>query len=89
MASYMVNAGESNGRKIWRVSSRLFAGVPSFSQVEVEADSFKPIHSRWKHALIADADAVYTPGLAAVKLKGKDEVKKSGIGWPRFSTMKR
>jgi hypothetical protein len=84
MASYKVIAGELNGRKIWRVSSRLMAGAPSFSQVEVEADSFKPIHSRWKHGLIGDADTVYSSAMAEVKLKGKDEAKKVELDGPVF-----
>jgi hypothetical protein len=54
----------------------MFAGVQSFSQVDVYAESFKPIHSRWKHTLIGDADATYVPGQAEIKLKGKDQVKK-------------
>ena len=78
-ASYAVTAGESGGQKIWQLESRLFAGVQSFSRVEVEADTFKPIHSRWMHSLIGDADAVYRPGQAEVKLKGKDEIKKCDL----------
>jgi len=76
MGSYAIHAGETNGQKLWRPTARIFAGVQSFSRVEVDADSFKPIHSRWKHTLIGDADTVYTPGHAELKLKGKNEVKK-------------
>src|SRR5260370_20695967 len=36
-AFYSVEAGESGGRRIWRTSSRTFAGVHSFSRVEVDA----------------------------------------------------
>jgi tetratricopeptide (TPR) repeat protein len=75
VASYTVNAGELNGKKIWRLGSHLFAGAQQFSRTEVEADSFKPIHSRWKHDLIGDADAVYTSSKIELKLKGKDEPK--------------
>jgi hypothetical protein len=75
-AIYMIKSAESNGQKLWQAGTRTFAGIQSFSRVEVEADSFKPIHSRWKHFLIGDADVVYGPAQAQLKLKGKDEVKK-------------
>jgi hypothetical protein len=75
-AIYMINSVENNGQKLWQVGTRTFAGIQSFSRVEVEADSFKPIHSRWKHVLIGDAEVDYGPAQAQVKLKGKDEVKK-------------
>ena len=73
---YSVAADELNGRKIWRLSSQLFAGVQQWSRTEVEADSFKPIHSHWKHTLIGDAETTYSANSAEVKMKGKDEVKK-------------
>ena len=76
MASYRIRSGELNGQKIWRISSCMFAGVQSGSQVEVEADSFKPIHSRWNHPVIDDADAVYSATTAEVKSKNKGETKK-------------
>jgi hypothetical protein len=68
-----INSGETNGHKIWRLSTYLYAGVAQLSQVEVEADSFRPLHSRWKHTLLGDADAVYTPRSATIKLVGKDK----------------
>jgi tetratricopeptide (TPR) repeat protein len=75
MADYFVDSGESNGQKIWRVGSHMFAGVQSISRVEVEADSMKPLHSRWKHPVIADADTVYSSGHATLKLASKDSAK--------------
>jgi hypothetical protein len=75
-AHYTVDAGETNGVKIWRLGMALSVGIFQGSRTEVEADSFKPLHSRWKHSLIGDADTTYVPGYAEVKLKGKDEVKK-------------
>ena len=42
-ACYRVNAGETNGQKIWRLASRLYAVTQQSSRVKVEADSFKPI----------------------------------------------
>lgn len=76
MGAYAVHAGEPNGQKIWQVSARMFAGVQSFSRVEVDAESLKPIYSRWKHTLIGDAEATYTSGQAEIKMRGKNEVKK-------------
>ncbi len=74
-AVYSASSGELNGRKIWRLSTRLYAGVQQVSAVEVEADSFKPLHSRWKHSLIGDVDAVYSPGKVDMKSKGRKEPK--------------
>lgn len=71
-ARYTADAGELNGRKIWRLSSHLYAGVQQLSTVEVEADSFKPLHCRWKHTLLGDSDTTYTPGKAELKLRGKE-----------------
>ena len=75
VASYTVASGETNGHKIWRFGSRMMAGVQQFSRVEADYDSLKPLHSRWKHVLIADAEAVYSPGRAEVKLLTKDTSK--------------
>jgi tetratricopeptide (TPR) repeat protein len=74
-ACYSIASGETNGQKIWRMSSRMSAGVQSVSRVEVEADSFKPIHSRWKHMLLGDVDALYGPTKAELRTAGKDGVK--------------
>jgi hypothetical protein len=49
--------------------------VQQLSSVEVDADSFKPLHSRWKHTLLGDVDTVYNAGHAQLKFKGKDETK--------------
>jgi len=74
-ACYTANSGETNGQKIWQVGTRMSAGVQSFSRVEVEAETFKPIHSRWKHILIGDVDTAYASGHAELKTAGKDGVK--------------
>jgi tetratricopeptide (TPR) repeat protein len=73
--TYAMNSGELDGKKTWRLSSRLFAGVEQFSRVEVDADSMKPIHSRWKHSLLGDADAAYGADKVDIKMAGKSEVK--------------
>jgi len=76
-ATYQVNAGETNGQKIWRLRTRLFAATSQqFSRVEVEADSFKPIHCRWKINMIGEVDVTYLPGHAELKMIGQEEVKK-------------
>ena len=75
-ASYRVSAGEANGQKIWRLSSFLYATTQQSSRVEVEADSFKPIHCRWKIGVIGDADVTYSAGHAELKTLGMDEVVK-------------
>jgi len=75
-AVFTVDAAEIDGRKIWRFGSRLSAGVQSFSTADVEADSLKPIRSRWKHMLIGDVDTVYSSDHADLKTAGKDGVKK-------------
>ena len=76
MMNYSVFADDLNGRRIWRLASHGVAGMATFSRVEVDADSFKPIHSRWKHPLIGDVDAVYADGRAELKTAGKNEIKK-------------
>jgi tetratricopeptide (TPR) repeat protein len=81
-ACYRVRSGETNGQKIWRLSSRLYAGTQQASRMEVEADSFKPIHCSWKINLIGEADVTYLPGHALLKAAGKDkpaEIDLSGV----------
>jgi hypothetical protein len=73
---WTADAGETNGLKIWRVGRLMSAGGEQVSRVEVEADTMKPIHSRWKHTLLGDADTVYSADHAEVKMAGKDDVKK-------------
>ena len=76
MTTYRVEAGETNGQKIWRFSSRLWAaGAEQMSRVEVAADTLKPIHSRWKHSLLGDADTTYADGKAEIRFAGKPELK--------------
>ena len=75
-ASYRVHEGETNGQKIWRLRTRLFAAASQQgSRVEVEADSFKPLHCRWKISTIGECDVTYLPGHAELKMIGQDEVR--------------
>jgi len=79
-ACYRVYAGEANGQKIWRLTSHLWAVTQQSSRVEVEADSFKPIHSKWKVGVIGEADVTYSGALARLKTTGKDEVREIDLG---------
>jgi hypothetical protein len=79
-AYYSVSSGETNGTKIWRLASRIFGASQSLSHVEVDVETFRPLHSRWKHNLFGEADAQYTPGDAEVLVKGKDKPKKIALG---------
>jgi hypothetical protein len=78
-ACYRVNAGEANGRKTWRLSSRLFAGTQQASRVEVEADSFKPLHCWWKISVMGEVDVTYGAGYAELKAAGSKEPKKIDV----------
>jgi hypothetical protein len=50
----------ANGRQIWRVGCRMMAGpAQSVSSVDVDADTFRPISSDWKHSLMGEALATY------------------------------
>jgi len=75
-ACYRVNAGETNGQKIWRLASHLYLVTQQSSQMEVEADSFKPLHCHWKINVIGTVDVTYSPSYAEMKMAGKDEVTK-------------
>jgi tetratricopeptide (TPR) repeat protein len=84
VADYTVNLGQTtNGQKIWRCGSQMTAGgIQSVSNVEVDADTFSPIHSVWKHTLLGEVDAVYYSDHADLKTTGKVEVKKLDFGGP-------
>jgi tetratricopeptide (TPR) repeat protein len=77
VAEYTANAGETNGQKIWRFTSHIdAAGNQSVSSVEVDAATLNPLHSRWKHTLLGEVDAVYYPDHVDLKRTDQDEVKK-------------
>ncbi|MGA2173921.1 MAG: tetratricopeptide repeat protein [Verrucomicrobiota bacterium] len=76
-ADYSVRAGETNGQKTWRFSSRVeAAGSQSVSHVEAEAGTLKPLHSVWKHSLLGEVETVYYPDHADLTTAGKAETKK-------------
>ena len=73
---YRVHAGEREGKRTWRVSSRLSATTQQASRVEVEAETFKPLHGWWKVDLIGAVEVAYAAGQAELRTPGKDGVKK-------------
>ncbi len=82
-ADYTIDAGENSGRKIWRAGSHIVAGeTRSFSWSEAEAESFKPIRSRWMHSLLGDVEAVYASDHVDLKTAGKDEIKTVELNAP-------
>ena len=83
-ADYRINSGQTtNGQQIWRCSSHVIAaGSQSVSHVEVDADTFSPIHSLWKHTLLGEVDAVYSSDHADLKTTGKDDIQKLDIEAP-------
>jgi tetratricopeptide (TPR) repeat protein len=84
VADYRMNSGQTtNGQKIWRCSSHVVAaGNQSVSHAEVDADTFSPIHSVWKHTLLGEVNAVYYPDHADLKTTGKEEVRKLDFNAP-------
>jgi hypothetical protein len=74
-ARFAVAAAELDGRKIWRFDSNTVGGAQSWSRTEVDAASFRPLHSLWKHTMLGEFETVYVNGGADVNMKGKDEVK--------------
>ncbi len=71
-AEYRAMLGESNGRKVWRVGSRMFVQGNSLSWVHADAESFLPLSSTWKHALLGEASATYMPGEVTISKVGKE-----------------
>jgi tetratricopeptide (TPR) repeat protein len=63
IVEYRSDLVESGTQSIWRVGARLDAGgAGSVSSVDAEAETFRPISSRWKHSLLGEVEAVYHPG---------------------------
>ncbi len=51
-----------NGRQVWRVGCRMMAGPQSVSSVDVDAETFRPLSSHWKHSLLGEVTATYKSG---------------------------
>src|ERR1039457_3536220 len=62
-----------NGRQVWRVGCRLMAGPQSVSSVDVDAETFRPLTSHWKHSLLGEANATYKPGEIEIQRVGKSQ----------------
>jgi hypothetical protein len=84
MADYTIQSGQTtNGQKTWRCNGRMsIGGMQSVSHSEVDAATFAPIHSTWKHSLLGKVDADYFADHAELKTAGKDEVKKLNFDGP-------
>ena len=63
---------EVDGRKAWRVGRRMTGGGEMVSSVDVEAETFLPITSYWKHTLLGEATAVFKPGEVEMRKPGAD-----------------
>jgi hypothetical protein len=83
---YRADTGQAGDRNVWRVGARIFAGgmMQSFSRVEVDADDFRPISSRWKHSLIGDATVIYSPNSAQTTVVGAAEPKVAAFDTPTY-----
>lgn len=72
--TYWADFVETNGRKTWRVGAYTnLPGMNAISNVEVDAETFRPITSRWKHALLGDVSATYGPTEVECHRVGGDE----------------
>ena len=82
-ASFTVtmNAGETNGQKLWVVGVRVFigpgAGREWFTRVEADAATLKPLRSHQKVKWGRETDTVYLPGRAEMKVRGTAETKQA------------
>jgi len=47
--------------------------VKSFSVVEVDAETFRPMNSRWKHPMLGEVSAKYQPGAVELRRVGTAE----------------
>ena len=60
-----------NGRQVWRVGCRMMAGPQSVSAVNVDAETFRPLTSYWKHSLLGEVNATYKPDELEIRRVGK------------------
>jgi hypothetical protein len=72
-----VNAGETNGQRLWLVGEQdaVLFFTDSIKRVEVDAATFKPLRSRRTARVGGEVDTVYLSGKAEVKVKGQAEAK--------------
>lgn len=80
-ANYTAVSDQANGKQIWRLGTQLTAsGSQQASRVEVDAESMKPWHSRWRHSLLGEAQVNYSGDKAEVRLLGSDTVQTLEVG---------
>lgn len=64
---------EAGGRKAWRVGRRMSGGGEMLSSVDVDAETFVPLTSFWKHTLLGEVSAVFKPGEVEMRRLGAAE----------------
>lgn len=67
---------ELDGKKVWRVGRLMNGGGAMVSSVDVEADTFRPLSSHWKHALLGDVSAVFHANEAELRRVGTADSQK-------------
>jgi hypothetical protein len=67
---------DMGGKKVWRVGRLMSGGGQSISTVEVDADTFRPITSHWKHSMIGEVSAVFSADEAELRRPGSPEMQK-------------
>ncbi len=72
-ARYRVSSGHRGDTDTWLLQSHLIAGTQTWSRTEVEARTFRPLHSRWKSDVLGKAETEFSPGSATLTLKGRPE----------------
>jgi hypothetical protein len=75
MAAYHARRVRERGADCWEVGGRIYAGAQSASRVLVDADTFRPIRSHWRHGLLGFAEARYQPTRVEVVLNSTSEPK--------------
>lgn len=64
---------EAGGRKAWRVGRRMSGGGEMLSSVVVDAETFVPLTSYWKHTLLGEVSAAFKPGEVEMRRPGAAE----------------
>ena len=72
-----VNAGETNGQKLWLLGVHSLVGLTSesFIRAEVEAQTLRPLRSRWQGNWDRHIDTLYVRNGAEMRVRGAAEAK--------------
>lgn len=70
---YRISSGKRGDTDTWVIQSHLIAGAQTWSRTEVEAQTFRPLHSHWKSDVLGVAETEFTSGSATLVLKGRPE----------------